>query len=130
MTIVQAALEEMCAHALDAAPGECCGVVIGTQGAIVATIRCRNVAREPTRYEIDPADHFAAIREARAKHLDVVGFYHSHPHSAAWPSPSDVAEAAYPDAVYLIVGTSRSGREVRAFSILEGRAEQIPLFSV
>jgi len=57
----------------------------------------------PTTYLVDPADHFAAIRRARAQGRSVVGAYHSHPRSPAIPSPTDVREAHDPDFVYLIV---------------------------
>jgi desampylase len=103
------------AHARDAAPAECCGVLIGTGERIVEAVRARNIADRPTRFEIDPKDHLDARRLARSRGLDVVGFYHSHPHSAASPSETDLAEAYYPDLVHLIVSLATDPPETRLF---------------
>ncbi len=102
-------------HARDAAPAECCGVLVGRGGEVVDALRTRNTADRPTRFVIDPADHFAAIRAAREKSLEVVGYYHSHPHSAAIPSETDIAEATYPDHLSLIVSLASEPPEVRLY---------------
>jgi proteasome lid subunit RPN8/RPN11 len=117
VTIVGAALAEMFAHAREEAPNECCGVLIGGTEAILAAVRARNLALSPTRYVLDPEDHFAAQRNARARNLQVVGFYHSHPRSAAFPSDSDIAESAYAEAIYVIVGIRDGAQEAKAFTI-------------
>ena len=73
--------------------------------------------RIPTRFLIDPKDHIDARRRARAQGLDVVGFYHSHPHSPPDPSSSDEAEASYPDHLYLIVGLASEPPDVRLYRL-------------
>jgi proteasome lid subunit RPN8/RPN11 len=103
------------AHARESAPAECCGMLVGTGGAISAAVRARNISDQPARFLIDPADHIQARRTARAAGLDVIGFYHSHPHSSAEPSPTDLAEAAYPNHVYLIVGLQAETAELRLY---------------
>jgi proteasome lid subunit RPN8/RPN11 len=80
----------------------------------------RNLATDPNRFLIDPKDHIDVRRTTRARGLDVVGFYHSHPQSAAVPSPTDLAEASYPDHLYLIVGLASERPDVRLYR-LEGR---------
>lgn len=117
MTIVRAALDEILAHAREAAPNECCGVLIGSAEAILAAVRARNLASSPTRYVLDPKDHFDAGRTARARNLEVVGFYHSHPQSAAFPSESDIAESAYDETIHVIVGSRGGLQEAKAFTI-------------
>jgi proteasome lid subunit RPN8/RPN11 len=79
--------------------------------------RARNLATDRNRFLIDPKDHFDARREARARGLDVVGFYHSHPDSAPLPSPTDLAEATYPDHLYLIVGLAGDEPDVRLYRL-------------
>ena len=112
-------LADMLAHARQEAPRECCGLLVGHTDVIVRSVRARNVADTPTRYLVDPHDHFRALRHARADHLEVVGAYHSHPASAPVPSPTDVSEAASgADFVYVIV--SLLGDEVRAYRIDAG----------
>ena len=112
-------------HARDAAPEECCGILLGRHGehatSILDTHRAKNVAdRRDVRFTIDPADHFEAIRDARRRGLEVVGFYHSHPRSPARPSETDRAEAAYPGQLCLIVGLKEEPPEVRLFRVVDG----------
>jgi proteasome lid subunit RPN8/RPN11 len=102
-------------HAREAAPAECCGMLIGSAGRIGSAIRARNIAAEPTRFLIHPADHIRARREARDAGLDVVGFYHSHPHSTPVPSDTDLAEASYPNHFYVIVGLKDEAADVRVY---------------
>ena len=90
----------------------------------------KNLAAEPTRFLIDPKDHIDARRAARRRGLEVLGFYHSHPHSPAWPSPTDVTEAAYPEAVYLIVSLEGAAADARLFRIEHGGAAELPLITV
>ena len=104
MTIQKGALTEIIAHARQALPAECCGLLVGTGDAILEAVRIRNLADSPGRYLLDPKEHIDARRAARQRGLDVAGFYHSHPRSAPEPSSTDLAEASYPDHAYLIVG--------------------------
>ena len=105
-------------------------MLIGRGASIDEAVPARNIAASPTRFLIDPRNHIDARRAARGRGLEVLGFYHSHPRSPAWPSPADVAEAAYPDAVYLIVGLGVGGPDARLFRIERGMAVELPLISV
>jgi proteasome lid subunit RPN8/RPN11 len=113
----RAALDAVISHARDAAPAECCGLLLGTAGVVTDVRRARNLATNPDRFLIDPKDHIDGRREARTRGIDVVGFYHSHPHSAAVPSPTDLAEASYPDHLYLIVGLAREQPDARLYRL-------------
>ena len=111
-------LDEVAAHARDALPAECCGVLLGRANEIVEIIeavRTRNVSENPNRYSLDPKDHIEARRTARMRGLAVIGFYHSHPHSEPEPSIADLSEATYPGHVYLIVRPRGQGAKVRLF---------------
>jgi proteasome lid subunit RPN8/RPN11 len=111
-------LEAIRAHALAAAPDECCGLLIGNQESIAAAWPARNAHPTPrTRYLVDPQDHFTAIRQARAESLDVVGAYHSHPATPAEPSPTDIAENRDQQLICLIVSLREPGQPVRAFRL-------------
>ena len=127
MTIDRHVLEDVLAHAREDAPRECCGILLGCAGRIVAHVRAANLEPGTTRFLIDPRDHLQAIRQARARKLDVVGFYHSHPASRPYPSETDVSEAVYPDAVHLIVGVSDAGLEARLFSLDPPETIEVPL---
>ncbi|HEY3381563.1 MAG TPA: M67 family metallopeptidase [Vicinamibacterales bacterium] len=116
-----AALDAIVAHARSEAPRECCGLLLGTGRHVERTFPARNELASPTRYQIQPEDHFAAIREARDSGVAVIGAYHSHPRSAASPSATDLEGASYPEFVYLIVGfPPGTDPEIRAFSLASG----------
>jgi len=124
-------LEAMIRHAREAAPAECCGLIGGTikpfepsdpSASRARTLyRLRNVTANPELgYEAAPEDLFAAQRQMRQNGEELLAIYHSHPR-AADPSPSetDVRQAYYPSATYLIIGLGGDGPVVRAFSISE-----------
>lgn len=127
MTIVQPVLDDVLAHAREDAPRECCGVLIGSGDRVVQSVRARNLAEGTTRFLIDPRDHINAIRDARSRQLDVIGFYHSHPRSAAYPSETDIAESGYAGAMHLIVGVTAVGPEARLFLIEGSSVTERPL---
>jgi proteasome lid subunit RPN8/RPN11 len=124
------ALEAIVAHARAEAPAECCGMLIGRGAAIDEAVRAKNLAADPARFLIDPKDHIGARRAVRGRGLDVLGFYHSHTRSAAWPSPTDVSEATYPEAVHLIVSIERGAADARLFRIERDSAIEVPLSAV
>jgi len=121
----------MVRHARGCAPTECCGLLLGRDGEIVEAVRARNIAGDPlTRFLIDPIDHFTAVRTARARALDIVGFYHSHPLSAAEPSPRDVAEFDYPDHLYVIVSLLTEPADVRLFRFVSRNFQPVSFVTV
>jgi proteasome lid subunit RPN8/RPN11 len=123
--------DRLIAHAREAAPDECCGVLLGRGEMIVEGVRARNAAEHATtRFLIDPKDHIDARREARTRGLEVVGFYHSHPRSGAAPSDTDVAEAAYPGGLFVIIGLGADPPEVRVFGFDHGNFHERPLVTV
>ena len=117
ITIVRRVLDDVWAHARAEAPRECCGILVGTSDHVLENVRATNLESGTSRFQIDPRDHVRALREARVKRLDVVGFYHSHPRSRAYPSETDIAESGYADALHLIAGVAELGDETRLFRI-------------
>jgi proteasome lid subunit RPN8/RPN11 len=116
--IAQTALDAIVAHAREAAPAECCGLLLGHDGVVVEAVRTLNVADDQlSRFVINPKDHIDHRREARRRGFGVAGFYHSHPRSAARPSATDRAEASYPDHLYLIVSLAYEPPEVGLFRL-------------
>ena len=118
----------MLAHAREEAPRECCGLLIGMAATVLHSVRANNLDVSLTRYSIDPADHFKAIRAARADGLEVIGAYHSHPASAPVPSATDIAEAnSGSEFLYVIV--SLVNDDVRAYRIEEGVSRPLAVTS-
>jgi len=106
------------AHAREEAPREACGLLSGRDGGISRVIRCENVHPTPTtRYVIDPREQLKAFRAIDAAGEELVAIYHSHPVSQPYPSPTDRAEAHYPDALYILVSLRAREPEMRAFRI-------------
>lgn len=115
-------LEEILAHAREAQPSECCGLIGGADdGRAKSIYRLRNIASNPEiAYEAAPEELFAAQRLMREREERLLAIYHSHPR-AVIPSPSetDVRLAYYPSATYLIIGLAGSNPILKAFQISE-----------
>jgi proteasome lid subunit RPN8/RPN11 len=128
-TVRPGVLEAVVDHALGARPSECCGILLGRDREIVEAVPTRNLAESANRFLIDPKDHINARRAARDRGLDVIGFYHSHPSSTPEPSVTDLAEASYPNHLYLIVGLGSSPPEARLYRLASGRFLELSLVS-
>ena len=120
------------AHARRARPAECCGLLLGAGNHVAFAVPMANASASLTRFQIDPAAHIDLRRVVRAfvPALSIVGVYHSHPAGDAAPSTSDLAEAMYPDWVYVIIGLgARAGRRspIRAYRLARGRARPWPI---
>ena len=130
ISITKEQVSEIIAHAREAAPHECCGLIGGTADGVARSIyRARNIAANPlVTYEAAPEDLFAAQRKMRERGEELIAIYHSHPRSSdPQPSATDVRLAYYPSAVYLIVGLENYEPCLRAFRISEseGRWEGV-----
>jgi proteasome lid subunit RPN8/RPN11 len=119
------------AHALDGLPHEACGLLAapldGDSGAIEAVYPCRNAKASAKVYAPDPRDVGAADDDAGARGLTLTGVYHSHTHTDAWPSPTDVAEAGWPEWHYVIVSLRHPEPVVRSFRIVDGVVDEEPV---
>lgn len=115
--------------ARDSAPREVCGLIGGRftrDGAWAGSVLpVRNSAADPlVRFDMAHVEMVSAIMSLQRTGQEVVAIYHSHPASAAIPSPADIHEATWPDVAHLIVGhVHASPPDVRAWLIKAGRAE-------
>jgi proteasome lid subunit RPN8/RPN11 len=118
-------VDEIIAHAREDAPNECCGIIAGTDGSVEKLYRAVNAEASPYRYNVDPKDLLRIYRDIDSNGWDVLAIYHSHTHTEAYPSPTDVRLAAWPDAYYLIVSLQDGANPVlRAFRITDGKVEE------
>ncbi len=126
MLVVRKSLfEEIVGHLRDELPNEGCGILAGKDGVVMKIYRIANVARSPTSFLMDPREQLDAMKEIRESGLEMVGIYHSHVASPAYPSERDVRMALYPDATYLIVSfQDRERPRARAFRIVGGEIEE------
>jgi len=116
----------MVAHAQRTAPAECCGVLVGAGDRVIEAVPAKNLSPDPNRFLLDPKTHIAAERDARGRGLAVVGFYHSHPHSAAQPSPTDIAESSYAEALHVIVSLAQAVPALGVFRIGGEGVKDVP----
>lgn len=98
-------------------PRECCGLLEGVRDGDAVQVHAlhaaRNLSCDDDHFEIDPADHFAALRSARAAARQIVGCYHSHPNGRAEPSAHDGgSEDGF---VWLIAATTVEAATLAAF---------------
>ena len=133
------ALEAIVAQARTEYPNEACGLIVGDAAAAdggrpLRYEPARNRAASPYRYEVDPADLLRLTIETDDADEVFWGIVHSHTHSPAVPSPTDVGLAFYPDALYLLVSLGADEADpvtgepsVRAWRIVEGTVHEVPL---
>jgi len=127
MRLARAAEEAILEHSHQTRPEECCGLLLGRGDRVVRTYATRNAAQDRRRrFLVEPKDYFDAIREARREALDVLGAYHSHPHSAAIPSATDRAEA-FEDFIFVIVGLGCDPPDLRAWSWADGNFDPVAI---
>ena len=129
LTITDAVRDAMADLALREYPLEACGLMAGPAGSNTITrfFPCQNVEKSARIYTIDPRDHLRAERTGEDAGLEIRGVMHSHTHTEAFPSPTDVAAAPDPDWHYLIVTLKRETPEMRTFRIRSGHIDEISL---
>jgi proteasome lid subunit RPN8/RPN11 len=127
------------AHAREAVPNEACGIVVGDRAAVegghaLRWVPLANAAASPYRYAIDPADLLQLTIETDDADEVFWAIAHSHVASPARPSPTDLRESHYPDALYLLVsldpreGDRGSGEpRVRGWRIVHGGVHEVQL---
>jgi [CysO sulfur-carrier protein]-S-L-cysteine hydrolase len=127
--ISQALIDEMVAHAREDLPNECCGMIGGRDGEAASVVRVENAASSPLRYEMEPQAQYDALKQIEDAGEDLVGIYHSHTRSAAYPSQTDVNEAVrWPEQVYVIVSLEDGDApDVKGYSLKEMKIADVEL---
>lgn len=119
----------MLACAIRGLPDEACGLFAGdpATGRVDVFYPCRNAAESAVLYTIDPKDHLRADRDAEDRGLELIGVMHSHTHTDAYPSPTDVEQAFDPGWHYLIVSLRQTDPVLRSYRIVDGEIEEEPV---
>jgi [CysO sulfur-carrier protein]-S-L-cysteine hydrolase len=126
--IAQRLIDEIVAHAREDLPNECCGMVGGADGEARTVYRAENAEASPLRYSIDAKEQFRLMRAIEDAGEELVGIYHSHTESPAYPSQTDVNLAGWPDAVYLIASLADpESPAVKGFWIRDGGISEAEL---
>ncbi len=129
LRIPRQAYLEMIGHALDALPLEACGLLGGhtDQGRVVRFYPCRNAAASSKVYTVEPRDHLKADRDAEDHGFEILGVMHSHTHTDAFPSPTDVNQAPDPTWHYVIVSLKYDAPVLRSYRIVDGTITEEPV---
>jgi proteasome lid subunit RPN8/RPN11 len=124
--------ETIVAHCYDGLDDEACGLLIGpleagTQptGRVSEVWPCRNADASAITYTVDSRDMLAAMRAADARGEDIIGVWHSHTHTDAYPSPTDVRQAVDPAWMYVIVSLRDIAPMLRAYRIRDGKIAEV-----
>lgn len=119
-------LVEMVSHCIGGLPEEACGL-LGGLADDTGHARCRrcyparNAASSARVYEVDARDHLRADRDAETRGEALVGVFHSHTHTAAYPSPTDLAQAPDPAWHYVLVSLQHPAPAVRSYRLAGGK---------
>jgi proteasome lid subunit RPN8/RPN11 len=111
--------EAMVAHCRREYPKEACGLLVGTAtGSVEASQPMHNVENSPIGYAMDPKEQLMVEKQLRQKGQRVIGIYHSHTASDAYPSSVDVSLAISPDVSYVLVSLKDPAQpDVKSFRI-------------
>jgi len=129
----RALADDMIRHCTDGRPNEACGMLGANEGEIVRVFKMANASASPVRYALDPAEQLAVYNALDEQGWELGGVFHSHTHTEAYPSPTDVRLASE-DVPYLIVSLMYEPAEIRAFRIVKqswtaetGDIEEVPV---
>ena len=125
MKVAKKCYAEMLEDAERQLPNEACGLLAGKEGVATVFYSMTNADQSPVRYLMDPREQFEVMKKMRLRGETMLGIYHSHVASQAYPSATDVALAFYPDVHYVIVSLGNRKKAVaRAFRIEEGKVRE------
>ena len=111
-------------------PLEVCGLLSGANGHITHHYPIHNIRQSPVAFEMEPKQQIETMLAIEANGQQILGLYHSHPNGPAVPSPTDIAQATYPELIQFILSLQERERpSLRAFTIIDQQVDEIP-FSV
>lgn len=106
-------------------PNEACGILAGKDGKIEKFYPVSNTDESAETFLMDSKEQLQVMKEIRNLGLEMVGIYHSHLETEAYPSPHDVKLAYYSEASYVIVSIKdKDNPSIRSFKIVEGNISE------
>lgn len=126
LRLPSSAYAAMVGHAYDGLPDEACGLLVGDPrtSRVVRFAGTANDARSSRVYTIPPLEHLKIERAAEAEGFEVIGVVHSHTHTDAYPSPTDVEQAPDPGWHYVIVSLRDEAPVLRSYRIVDGEISE------
>ncbi len=115
----------MIEHACQEYPLESCGILAGKEGKITDFYPMVNTEKSASCYLMEPEEQLRVLLHMEKTGTELSAIYHSHPHSAAFPSQRDIKNAFYPDSLLLIISLmEKNAPQIAAFQIKEGLIER------
>ena len=112
-------------HARHECPKEACGILAGEKGEVKKIYKMTNMDTSSKTFFMNPKEQLKVMKEIRNSGLEMVGIYHSHLETDAYPSAHDVELAYYPEVSYVIVSIKdRNNPSIRSFKIIEGKINE------
>ncbi|HET9059346.1 MAG TPA: M67 family metallopeptidase [Acidimicrobiales bacterium] len=142
LVLAETLWERMVAHCLACLPMEGCGLIAGLEPAgptggpadaeagsqslaqALEVYPATNAAASARLYTVEPRDLLRADRAAEAAGMQLIGVWHSHTHTPAYPSPTDVRQAPDPSWHYVLVSLSEDEPAVRSYRIRDGLVQE------
>ena len=134
LTLSQDLRDTMVATCIRALPEEGCGLLLGNANGLDAIVTeivaSENMAHSAKVYEIDSRVLLRSYRRADDEQMDVLGVFHSHTHSPAYPSPTDVHQAPDPSWHYVLVSLKDLPTVVKSYTIVNGEVTEEDVIDV
>ena len=106
-------------------PNECCGLIASADGVPCKVFTMTNAGASPVTYPLDGTEQLRVFDQLDDEGLELWAIYHSHTHSEAYPSETDIRLAFYPDARYLLLSLAdRAAPVLRSFFIVDGEVTE------
>jgi len=106
-------------------PNECCGLIASLDGVPNKVFAMTNADASPVTYRLDGTEQLRVFDQMDDEGLELWAIYHSHTHSEAYPSETDIRLAFYPDARYILLSLAdRTAPVLRSFFIVEGEVSE------
>jgi proteasome lid subunit RPN8/RPN11 len=128
-TLPRQLVEDILRHAQSSPESEVCGLIAARNGRPQRCIAVANISPRPqTLFQMDPKQQIDAFRDIRDAGEELFAIYHSHPNGPPKPSAIDLQQAAYPEALYLIVSSDQEGTaQIRGYRLKCGNAIEVKL---
>ncbi len=122
-------IQQLLHHAQSSIETEVCGLIGAKNGKAQSCYPVKNSDANPQcKFTLDAAEQISVFKTLRKKEEQLFAIYHSHPHSEAYPSSTDLALANYPEALYLIISLNTKDLLVlRGFYLLDNQVEEVGL---
>jgi proteasome lid subunit RPN8/RPN11 len=117
--------KEIVEQAIREFPNESCGLIGAHDGVPTKVFTMTNADASPVTYRLDGLEQLHTFDRMDEDGLDLWAIYHSHTHSEAYPSDTDIRLAFYPESRYILLSLQdRSAPVMRSFFIVDGEVTE------